>query len=89
MQELHTTIRAVSTELGDKVAEIQNQDRLVRDLQIQQASPDVKTSNQFDLFFLDRDCSLKSSSLEKSRSNHSLIRKGQSSERSKRLLRRS
>ena len=43
MQELHTTIRAVSTELGDKVAEIQNQDRLVRDLQIQQAILDVAT----------------------------------------------
>ena len=41
MQELHTTIRAVSTELGDKVAEIQKQDRLVRDLQIQQAILDV------------------------------------------------
>ena len=52
MQELHTTIRAVSTELGDRVAEIQKQDRLVRDLQIQQASLDVKTSNQFYLFFI-------------------------------------
>ena len=41
MQELHTTIRAVSTELGNKVAEIQKQDRLVRDLQIQQAILDV------------------------------------------------
>ena len=41
VQELHTTIRAVSTELGDKVAEIQKQDRLVRDLQIQQAILDV------------------------------------------------
>ena len=38
VQELHTTIRAVNTELGDKVAELQKQDRLVRDLQIQQAS---------------------------------------------------
>jgi len=36
VQELHTTIRGVSSELGDKVAELQRQDRLVRDLQIQQ-----------------------------------------------------
>ena len=52
MQELHTTIRAVSTELGDRVAEIQKQDRLVRDLQIQQASLDAKISNQLYLFFI-------------------------------------
>ena len=38
VQDLHTTIRGVNTELGDKVAELQKQDRLVRDLQIQQAS---------------------------------------------------
>ena len=38
VQELHTTIRGVSSELGDKVAELQRQDRLVRDLQIQQVS---------------------------------------------------
>ena len=52
VQEMHTTIRAVSTELGDKVAEIQKQDRLVRDLQIQQASLDVITSNQLYLFLI-------------------------------------
>ena len=51
MQELHATIRAVNTELGDKVAELQKQDRLVRDLQIQQASHNRPRQIRFDHLF--------------------------------------
>ena len=34
--ELQATIKSVSSELGDKVTELQRQDKLVRELQIQQ-----------------------------------------------------
>ena len=36
--ELQTIIRSAAAELGDKVAELQRQDKLVRDLQAQQVT---------------------------------------------------
>ena len=38
ISDLHTTIKSVSSELGDKVGELQKQDKIIRDLQTQQAS---------------------------------------------------
>ena len=38
MAELQTIIRSAAAELGDKVAELQRQDKLVRDLQAQQVT---------------------------------------------------
>ena len=38
MAELQTIIRSAAAELGDKVAELQRQEKLVRDLQAQQVT---------------------------------------------------
>ena len=41
VSELQGTIKAVSSELGDKVAEIQRQDKILRDLQNSQVMSDI------------------------------------------------
>lgn len=41
VSELQATIKAVSSELGDKVAEIQRQDKILRDLQNSQVRSDI------------------------------------------------
>ena len=50
MAELQTIIRSAAAELGDKVAELQRQDKLVRDLQAQQVTAArVQTCNVCDV----------------------------------------
>ena len=51
MAELQTIIRSAAAELGDKVAELQRQDKLVRDLQAQQVTAARDNSLCPDMFY--------------------------------------
>ena len=77
MGELQATVKTLSTELGEKIGEIQKQDKTVRDLQTSQVkghNPELTPVEKTKLFF--RELWLKGWLGERLPSKPSLTRRG-------------